>query len=235
MRYNTVGVICAMEKEAARIRDALREPKETRVASLTFFEGFLGERRVILSVCGIGKVFAAICAQTLILHFHPDAIYNSGVAGSLSPALEILDVAVSTDLVQHDMDTSPLGDPVGLISGINRVSLPADETLRRGVLHAAEGLGIRALEGTVASGDQFIASPEKKAWIKSTFDPIACEMEGAAIAQVAYVNRIPFCAIRAISDSFTGQNKMDYARFASEAAARGAALLISLLQDPEVL
>ena len=128
------------------------------------------------------------------------------------------------------MDTSPLGDPAGLISGINVVKFPADPQLVEEVRKGCEKRGIRCLAGTIASGDQFIATPEKKAYLKETFDPIACEMEGAAIAQVAYVNKIPFCAVRAISDSFSGKNEMDYALFAPAAAKAGAELLISLIK-----
>lgn len=235
MKYNKIGIICAMEIEAEAIRARLENPETVKVASLRFEKGRIGGREVVIAVCGIGKVFAAICAQTMILHFAPDAIFNSGVAGSLSEKLDILDLAVSRDLVQHDMDTSPLGDPVGLISGINKVYLPADPILSEAVVRHAEALGIRTLTGTVASGDQFIAAKEQKERIRAAFSPIACEMEGAAVAQVAFVNAVPFCAIRAISDSFTGQNEMDYAAFAPAAAERGARLLIAILEDEACL
>ena len=231
MKYKVIGVICAMEKEAEEIRRGLIEVREEEVGSLRFWVGKKGERRVVLSVCGIGKVFAAMCAQTMILTFAPDCIVNSGVAGSLTDRLEILDIAVAEDLVQHDMDTSPLGDPVGLVSGINRVSLPADEKLAECICTAAAELGMTTLRGRIASGDQFIATSAQKERIKAQFDPIACEMEGAAIAQVAFVAGIPFACIRAISDSYSGKNEMDYARFATEAAARGASLLIKVLEN----
>ncbi len=231
MKNKKIGVICAMESEAALIRSSLEHPSDETVGSLTFTLGNLGETEVILCVCGIGKVFAALCAQTMILRFAPDGIINSGVAGSLTDRLEILDLAVGESLVQHDMDTSPLGDPVGLISGINRVKLPTDKALNDAILSAAKKLGFRTLSGTIASGDQFIAEKEQKERIKALFDPIACEMEGAAIAQVAYINKIPFACIRAISDSFSGKNEMDYALFAPAAADRGATLLIEAIKN----
>ena len=162
MKYNKFGVICAMESEAALLRASLKEPSTKTVGSLTFTEGKLGEKKVVLAVCGIGKVFAALCAQTMILHFAPDCIINSGVAGSLTDKLNILDLAVAENLVQHDMDTSPLGDPVGLISGINRVELPTDKTLNEEILAAARRLGFATLSGKIASGDQFIAKKEQK-------------------------------------------------------------------------
>ncbi len=230
MKYKKIGIICAMETEAKNLLSAFCEKKEEKIGKMTFFTGKIGEKEVVLSVCGIGKVFAAMCAQTMILTFSPDCIINSGVAGSLSETLEILDIAVAEDLVQHDMDTSPLGDPVGLISGINIVSIPADENLRDEILSAARALSVTAVPGRIASGDQFIAKKEQKEKIIGAFSPIACEMEGAAIAQVAYVNRVPFACIRAISDSFSGKNEMDYALFADKAASRGAEILLRVLK-----
>ena len=212
MKYKKIGIICAMEIEAAEIRSALSDLQEKTVGGILFHSGKMGEREVVIAVCGIGKVFAAMCAQTMILAFAPDAIYNSGVAGSLTEKLSILDVAVSEKLVQHDMDTTPLGDPPGLISGINRVFFPGSDDLTAAVAKEGAALGLRVLPGTIASGDQFISKAEQKKRIKETFDPIACEMEGAAIAQVAFVNKIPFCAIRAISDAYDGKNEMDCPR-----------------------
>ena len=231
MKYNKIGIICAMKTEAEKLLSAMTDTKTKTVGSMEFHLGKIGKKNVILCVCGIGKVFAAMCAQTMILTFSPDCIINSGVAGSLTDRLEILDVAVAADLVQHDMDTSPLGDPVGLISGINRVELPADKELAECICTAAAELDMTTLRGRIASGDQFIATSAQKEHIKAQFDPIACEMEGAAIAQVAFANGIPFACIRAISDSYSGKNEMDYARFATEAADRGASLLIKVLEN----
>lgn len=231
MKYNKIGIICAMKTEAEQILAAMENKESKAVGSMTFHVGTIGKKEVVLCVCGIGKVFAAMCAQTMLLTFSPDCLINSGVAGSLTDELEILDIAVAEDLVQHDMDTSPLGDPVGLISGINVVSLPADEQLAKEICDAASDLDIPTLRGRIASGDQFIATSAQKGRIKAQFDPIACEMEGGAIAQVAFVNKIPFACIRAISDSYSGKNEMDYPVFASRAAERGASLLIALLKN----
>lgn len=231
MKYNKIGIICAMEKEACYLQDKMEGVVEKKVGGITFWQGSVGKKDVILAQCGIGKVFAAMCTQTMILAFSPDCIINSGVAGSLTADLDILDIAVSTSAVQHDLDTSPLGDPVGLISGLNIVNLPADEHLQEEICRHAEKRGIRALSGVIASGDQFIATRAQKEKILSAFSPIACEMEGAAVAQVSVANHVPFCIVRAISDSFTGQNEMDYAQFASRAAERGAALLLHLLEE----
>ena len=235
MKYKKIGIICAMEMEAAKLIGEVEKAREVRVGAFSFWEGTIGEREVVIAVCGIGKVFAALCAQSMILHFSPDAIFNSGVAGSLTDKLDILHIAISDDLVQHDMDTSPLGDPVGLISGINKVFLPSSSLLAEAVEKICGEMKIPCLRGTIASGDQFIASAEQKEKIIENFRPIACEMEGAAIAQAAFVSGIPFCAIRAISDSFSGKNEMDYALFAPQAAEKGAALLLAILKDQNIL
>ena len=231
MKYNRIGIICAMASEADKLLAAMTKIETKTVGSMEFHLGTIGKKEVVLCVCGIGKVFASMCAQTMLLTFAPDCLINSGVAGSLTDQLEILDIAVADELVQHDMDTSPLGDPVGMISGINRVYLPADAELASCIEKAAADLGYTTRRGKIASGDQFIATSEQKTRIKTLFDPIACEMEGAAIAQVAFVAGIPFACIRAISDSYSGQNEMDFVAFATAAADRGASLLIKVLED----
>ena len=161
-----------------------------------------------MAVCGIGKVFAAICTEAMILRYAPSLVLNSGVGGTLTPALSIGDIAVATSLVQHDMDTSALGDPVGLISGINKIYFEADKDAVARLCAAADKVGARTLCGTIASGDRFLADAAHKRFIADTFGAVACEMEGAAVAQVAYVNHTPFAVMRAISDSASGDATM---------------------------
>ena len=168
----------------------------------------------------IGKVNAAICAQTMILTYKPDIIINTGVAGSLSNELGICDVAVATDVVQHDMDTSPLGDPVGLISGINLVKIPCDIVAAQQLYNCAVSLGGNCKLGTIASGDQFLNSDEEKVRIVNNFGAIAGEMEGASIGHVSYVNGTPFAILRVISDNASGESNMDYPKFCQIAAEK---------------
>ena len=196
-----IGIICAMKIEADAIRDTIENSETETVSGIEFVRGTLHGKEVVLAVCGIGKVFAAICAEAMILRYKPDLLINSGVAGTLTPDLSIGDIAVAVSLVQHDMDTSPLGDPVGMISGINKTYFETDRAAVDGLCAAAARIGAKTLCGTIASGDQFLADPAKKRQIAETFGAAACEMEGAAIAQVAYVNRTPFAVLRAISDA----------------------------------
>ena len=226
-----IGIIAAMNVEMESLRSHMENTTTEVISGIRFVRGTLEGQEVVTAVCGIGKVFAALCAQTMILRYQPSAVINTGVAGTLSDKLNICSVAVSTAVVQHDMDTSPLGDPVGLISGINKVQLPADEALAEKFIACAEALNIHTAAGVIASGDQFVASTERKDYITRNFGAIACEMEGAAIGQVCYVNEVPFCVLRAISDSADGSSHMDYPTFVSLAAAQSVGLIRRFLHS----
>ena len=220
-----IGIIAAMDVEMKSLRSYMENTETEVISGIRFVRGTLEGKDVVTAVCGIGKVFAALCAQTMILHYQPRCIINTGVAGTLTDALTIGSIAVSSAVVQHDMDTSPLGDPVGLISGINKVELPADRLLTGQLSACAKVMGIKTATGVIASGDQFVASAERKVFIVEHFKAIACEMEGAAVGQVCYVNKVPFCVLRAISDSADGSSHMDYPTFVQMAAEQSVALM----------
>ncbi len=217
---NIIGIIAAMDSEIAAIKESMTDKITETVSGIEFVSGNLCGKNVVVAKCGIGKVFAAICAQTMILKYSPSLVINTGVGGTLTDKLGIGDIAIASDVVQHDMDTSPLGDPVGLVSGINVVHFPADSRAVQLIGKAADSLSINNVKGTVASGDQFIASKAKKAYIVDNFGAIACEMEGAAIGHVCYVNDTPFAVIRAISDSADDSSHMEYGEFLKIAAER---------------
>ena len=224
-----IGIIGAMKIEVEALWADMTDKKSETISGIEFVSGKLYGADAVVARCGIGKVFAAACAQTMILRYRVDSIINTGVAGTLSPELSVGDIAVSSACVQHDMDTSPLGDPVGLISGINIIEIPADPALCEAVLRAATSLGVNCRAGIIASGDCFVSSKDKKKYIVDTFSALACEMEGAAIAQVCYINNIKFIVIRAISDSADGSAEMDYSEFSKLAAARSAKVVKILL------
>lgn len=220
-----IGIIAAMNVEMESLRSHMENTDTETIGGIRFVHGYLEGREIVTAVCGIGKVFAAMCAQTMILHYQPTAIVNTGVAGTLTDTLCVGSIAVSSAVVQHDMDTSPLGDPIGLISGINKVEIPADRLLSGHLSACAKVMGIKTATGVIASGDQFVASAERKAFITEHFGAIACEMEGAAIGQVCFANRVPFCVLRAISDSADGSSHMDYPAFVDMAAAQSVSLM----------
>lgn len=211
-----IGIIGAMDVEVNGIVNSMTDVQEKSVSSITFYKGKLFEKDVVVAKCGIGKVFAAICAQTMILEYNVDVIINTGVAGSLISELCVLDVAIADKVVQHDMDTSPLGDPKGLISGINIVYFKADLLVISSLKNACKAVNCGFFEGTIASGDKFVVDKQDKENIASEFNAIACEMEGAAIGHTCFVNNVPFGIIRAISDGDGAE--MDYQTFVRLAA-----------------
>ena len=221
-----IGVIGAMHIEVETIKSLMENKTAEKTGCVEFVKGTLHGREIVIAVCGIGKVAAAMCTQIMILKYSPECIINTGVGGSLSTSLAIGDIAVAESLVQHDMDTSPLGDPVGLISGLNMVNIPADKRVAQVLLKGIETLeNVKGMTGVIASGDQFIASVERKKFITDNFGAIVCEMEGASIAQVCFSNGVPFGVVRAVSDCADGSSHMDYGEFLPVAAANAAKLV----------
>lgn len=221
-----VGIIGAMHIEVETIKSLMENKNTEKISGVEYVKGTLHGKEIVIAVCGIGKVAAAMCTQTMILKYSPECIINTGVGGSLSTKLAIGDIAVAESLVQHDMDTSPLGDPIGLVSGINIVNIPADKRVGEILLKGIETLdNIKGMTGVIASGDQFIASEERKKFITGNFGAIVCEMEGASIAQVCFTNGVPFGVVRAVSDCADGSSHMDYGEFLPVAAANAAKLI----------
>lgn len=221
MSNDPIGIIGAMQIEIEGLKAAMTDVAEEVISGITFTKGRLEGKQVVCAVCGVGKVFAAIAAQTMILRYAPRALLNTGVAGGLADGLCVGDVVLADHVVQHDMDTSPLGDPVGLLSGINIVRIPTDGALLTALDAASRAVGLTPRIGTVATGDQFIASDTQKQRLREQFDAAACEMEGGAIGHVAYVNHVPFAVLRAISD---GGDGMEFSEFVTLAAKHSVAV-----------
>lgn len=228
-----IGIIGAMEAETAAIKAEMTHICEETISGIRFLRGLWQGKEVAVATSGIGKVFAAMTAEAMILKYQPDCLINCGVAGALNPTYCLLEVVLAKDVLQHDMDTSPIGDPIGLISGINKICLPTAEKLNEGLLQAAKELGVPAHPGRIASGDQFIADEEKKAFIRGAFGADCCEMEGAAIGQVCYVNQVPFAILRTLSDGAGSDASMDYPAFAAKAATQSIDILRKFLQIAE--
>ena len=226
-----IGIIGAMKPEVEGLVARLDSPAKETVSGVDFYTGELFGKRVCIAQCGIGKVFAAICTEIMILKYSPSLIVNTGVGGALAEELLPCDTVVAKSLVQHDMDTSPIGDPIGLVSGINKIFFDADARAVDILLSAADSLGLRAFPGIVATGDKFIASAEDKSAIVKNFAASACEMEGCAIAQTAFVNNTPFAVIRAISDSANGESTIDYPTFLPIAVKNSTSLTLALIKE----
>ena len=228
-----IGIIGAMSVEVEELKAKVEDAKSEVISGTEYVCGRLCGREVVIAKCGIGKVFAALCANTMILRYGVQSIINTGVAGTLVSCLNILDFAVSSAVVQHDIDTTILGDAPGLISGLNIVEIPASRTLSSLALNIALDQGTACARGIIASGDQFISSAERKDFIRTTFGAIACEMEGAAIGHACYVSGVDFVIIRCISDSATGEAEMEYPEMVSRAAVKSEALVLAMLSNME--
>ena len=226
-----IGIIGAMKIEVEAIQAVMEDVKEEVISGVLFISGTLYGKRIVVAECGIGKVFAAICAEAMILKYGPDVIINTGVAGGLSPQLKIGDIAIATSVVQHDMDTSPLGDPIGMLSGINMVNIPSDENTAQMLIDTVKAMGINCVPGVIVSGDQFINGADKKKFLIENFDAVSCEMEGASIGHVCYVNKVPFGVVRSISDGGDDDSHMDYPEFCKLAAKNSTEVIKTFVKE----
>lgn len=227
----TVGIIGAMEEEVAVLKKEMELEEIITVASMEFCKGLLCGKDVVVVRSGIGKVNAAVCTQILIDRFGADVIINTGVAGSLDAKIDIGDMVVSTDLVEHDMDTTAFGDPLGQVPRMDTFSFPADvELVKKAVLANEEANpDIKTFTGRIVSGDQFVSSPDVKDKLVGNFGAKCTEMEGAAIAHVAYLNKVSCVIIRAISDKADNSASMDYPSFEKKAIEHSLRLVRNLL------
>ena len=226
-----IGIIGAMEEEVAALKEDMDIQETVELASMVFCKGKLCGKDVVVVRSGIGKVNAGICAQILVDRFRADMLINTGIAGSLDARIDIGDMVISTDALHHDMDATIFGDAIGQIPRMDTLAFPADEELVQKAAKANEKANpdIRTFAGRVASGDQFISSGEAKEKIVENFHPLCVEMEGAGIAQAAYLNKVSYVIIRAISDKADNSATMDYPTFERQAIAHSVRLMKELL------
>ncbi len=220
-----LGIIGAMTVEVETLVEKLENPVSRVIAGSTYYEGRLEGLDVVVVQCGVGKVNAAMCAQTLCNLYDVTHIVNTGVAGSLNAELDIGDLVISRDAMYHDFEVTALDYPYGKVPGMDVIAFPADERLMTLAFAAAEAVnpGHTRL-GRVASGDQFVCRKEQKDQIIDNTGASCTEMEGAAIAHTAYRNGVPFVILRAISDKADDSAEMDYPTFEAIAARRCAAV-----------
>lgn len=222
-----LGIIGAMQVEVETLKQNMTERNEKECCGMTFCEGFLEGLPVVVVVCGVGKVNAALCAQILCDRFDVSHIVNTGVAGSLDSGLDIGDLVISADAMYHDFDCHYINSnyPVGQVPGLPVHAFPADDRLLTLAYETANEIHPGHIrKGRIASGDQFVSSKDMKARIVEDTGAICTEMEGTAIAHAAWRNGIPFVIIRAISDKADDTAEMDYPTFEAIAAKRCAAV-----------
>lgn len=230
-----IGIIGAMEEEVNIIKGQMQEVTIKRIASMDFYEGMINGRKAVVVHSGIGKVNAAVCTQVLADIFRVDAVVNTGVAGSLRNEIDIADIVLSTDALQHDMDATGFGYEAGTIPRMEQSVFTADPTLQKLAesICREELTGIGIHSGRIVSGDQFISDQQKKDWLVSTFQGYCTEMEGAAVAHAAYLNGIPFLIVRAISDKADHSAEMAYSEFEELAIKSTVKLVTGLIERYE--
>mgnify|MGYP002855311839 CR=1 FL=1 len=226
---NRVGIIGAMDVEVKTLKSLLTESSEKVLMGLTFVQGKFDGTDVVIVQSGIGKVNAALCTQLLILEFKVTHIINTGIAGAMAHGLKVLDFVVSTDALYHDMDVTGFGYKVTQIPQMECSDFPADKAMIAAAKEAFDSLkeaqGHSLVAGRIASGDQFVSSKTVKESIRAACDPACVEMEGAAIAHAAYLNKTPFVIIRCMSDMADDSGESTY-DFNEETAANLSAALV---------
>ena len=227
-----IGIIGAMQEEVTLLQEEMAVEETVEKAGMVFYKGELCGQKVVIVKSGIGKVNAALCAQILVDLFQVSTLINTGIARSLDAQIDIGDMVISTDAVQHDMDASIFGDPVGQIPRMDTFSFPADEKLVELAkkVNEEENPDIRTFTGRIVSGDQFVSSAEVKEKIVSNFHAMCTEMEGAAIAHAAYLNKVSCVIIRAISDKADNSAVMDYPEFERQAIVHSVRLVRGLMK-----
>lgn len=228
-----LGIIGAMDEEVNKLKELMTDVSITKKASMDFYKGKLLNKDVVVVRSGIGKVNAGICTQILIDLFEIDAVINTGIAGSLNADIDIGDIVLSTDALQHDMDATGFGYDPGVIPRMDSSTFIADEKLRGIAKECCLKVNpdIKVFEGRVVSGDQFISDRAVKDKIVNRFSGFCTEMEGAAIAQAAYLNKIPFLIIRAISDKADDSATEDYPTFERKAIEHSVKLVKAIVEE----
>lgn len=225
-KLNRTGIIGAVQEEVALLKTEMEVTKTVTIAGLDFCVGTLNGKEVVVVQSGMGKVNAAACTQLLITVFRVQRIINTGAAGSLDAKLNIGDIVVSTELLQHDFDLTLLGYEQGSVFVDREAEIMADPSLVEAAVEATKKVApnIGVYQGKICTGDQFIASQEQKESIISNFGGLCCEMEGGSVAQICAMNHIPFVVIRAISDQADDSGNQSYEQF-QESVVRLSALI----------
>ena len=229
---NIIGIIGAMEEEVELLKEKMTDTVIIEKAGMKFVKGTLKGQTAVVVRSGIGKVNAGICTQILADEFQVGAVINTGIAGSLKAEINIGDIVLSTDTMQHDVDAREFGYPLGQIPRMETLTFLADEKLRKLAKEVCEEVNpdIQVFEGRVTSGDQFVADKETKEKIIENTQAYCTEMEGAAIGQAAYLNKIPYLVIRAISDKADDSAHVDYPTFERQAIRHTVNLVSSMME-----
>ena len=226
-----IGIIGAMHEEIVELRELMLEKEIKEIAGMKFYTGKLNGKECVLVESGIGKVNAAICTTLLINRFNSKKIIFTGVAGGVDPVLNVGDIVISDDLVQHDVDVTAFGCKYGEIPRMNNSFFKADKLLSEKAYSAAKKIfpEKNVVKGRVLSGDQFVSSAEKTKWFQDIFNGACVEMEGASVAHVCHLFNTPFVVIRSISDKADHSAGVDFNTFKHEAARVSKEIVMNII------
>ena len=227
-----IGIIGAMDVEVNGIKEKIENCKTDSISGVDFHYGKIADKDVVLAKCGEGKVNSAMTAQTMILQYNPDYIINTGVAGGLHQDMKVLDVAIAENVCEHDFDVSPLGYEPGYISQLGGIKVDCNTKLNDCIEKCAKNCCSSSIfRGTIASGDQFIASDEQRNRIKKLFGAVAAEMEGGSIGHVCKLNNKSFTVLRVMSDNADGSADMSFDVFAQKASDISIKIMLEFLKE----
>ncbi|WP_417761247.1 5'-methylthioadenosine/adenosylhomocysteine nucleosidase [Shewanella sp.] len=225
-----IGIIGAMEPEVVQLIAAVTDATTTTIGGIEFTEGRLADKQVVITRSGIGKVAAAMATTMVIEHFHVNAVINTGSAGGFVDSLNIGDIVISSEVRYHDVDVTAFGYEIGQMAQ-QPAAFIADEALKQAARDAISGLGeVQTIEGLICTGDSFICDPQRTAVMRQHFPTMAaCEMEGAAIAQVCHQFAVPFVVIRSLSDNANNDSPVDFDSYIIKAGAHSAQMVMGML------
>jgi len=221
-----IGIIGAMHEEIIELKALMENIEEINLASFTYYKGKMEGQNIVLVESGIGKVNSAVCTTLLLEEFNVEKLIFTGVAGGIGDDINVGDIVISTDLIQHDVDVSAFGLELGVIP---KMTLFLALLAKKSALKVFSPEKVR--EGRILSGDQFINGFEKINWLKETFGGEACEMEGASVAHVCELFGVPFVIIRAISDKANSEAKVDFAEFVHLASKNSKEIVVNMLKE----
>lgn len=229
-----IGIIGAMDIEVEGLISAMSDKEERKISGIVFHSGKIGGKECVVAKCGVGKVNAAVCTQTMILEYKPKCIINTGIGGATSFETKIGDVVIATAVVQYDIDTTALGDAPAMLFLHNGEydKIPCDKALSEKIISACKSCGIEPKLGIAATGDRFIAGNDERIKLNSSFSAVVCEMEGGSIGQVCFINDVPFTILRSISDSMSDEDdSIEYMTFCKSSAEKSVAVLKKFLSE----
>ncbi|MGL6065085.1 MAG: 5'-methylthioadenosine/adenosylhomocysteine nucleosidase [Fusobacteriaceae bacterium] len=227
-----IGIIGAMNEEIIQLKNIMTIESEENIAGFTYYIGKIENKKIVLVESGIGKVNSAVCTTLLLQKYNIEKVIFTGVAGAIGKELNIGDIVISSELIEHDFDCTAFGLEPGIIPRMENSIFRGD----KGLIDLASSsssnvIGIDKVKiGKVVSGDQFIASKDKIDWLRETFNAQCTEMEGASVAHVCYLFKTPFVIIRAISDKADGSAQMDFNEFVILAAENSKNVLMEMLK-----